>query len=114
MLVMKFGGTSVQNATSMRSVIDIVTTHAVSESGTVVILSATSGTTTMLLDVARAAARKHDVEESLHELNVRHRSMLSELVPGSDSVHIDDLCAELGEYLRALSVLGECSNESDL
>lgn len=112
MLVMKFGGTSVQDAPAMESVINIVTSRAATETGTVVVLSATSGTTNSLLQMARAAARKSDVSEMLRELTDRHVSMLLALAPQASVECVTILCEQLHAYVRALAILGECSNES--
>lgn len=112
MLVMKFGGTSVKDASAMESVINIVTSHASSETGTVVVLSATAGTTSQLLEMGLAASRGQEVEDLIREISHRHSAMLLSLAPDADIQVIASLCDQLRDYLHALSVLGECSDES--
>ncbi|MFN5875833.1 MAG: aspartate kinase, partial [Ignavibacteria bacterium] len=52
MQVLKFGGTSVRNAEALTSVSAIVRQQALRNNGTVVVLSATAGTTNALLALA--------------------------------------------------------------
>lgn len=82
MLVMKFGGTSVGKADSIRQTAQILATH--SKNGPVVgIVSAMSGITNTLLATADAAAAgdSETVETSRAVLLAPHRSALLELIP---------------------------------
>jgi aspartate kinase len=61
MLVMKFGGTSVGDANCFKQVVEIVKTAKEKDKDTVVVVSAMSGITNLLIDGAKAAAKgDHD------------------------------------------------------
>lgn len=61
MLVMKFGGTSVGDANCFKQVVEIVKTAKARDKDTVVVVSAMSGITNLLIEGAKAAARgDHD------------------------------------------------------
>lgn len=53
MLILKFGGTSVRNASALRNVVAIVRNCYPGTNGLVVVLSATAGTTNDLLELSR-------------------------------------------------------------
>lgn len=112
MLVMKFGGTSVQDAEAFRNVIEIITSRNGEQGGLLVVLSATSGTTTTLLDIARASASGIDVDERINELELRHRSILIDLTDQSHARVLEALFGELRQYVSALLILGEVTAES--
>lgn len=63
MIVMKFGGTSVQHAAALRQVAAIVAEHAQRHDGVVAVLSATAGTTSQLLELARHAASGRNIDQ---------------------------------------------------
>ena len=81
-VVMKFGGTSVQDSDSIRNVINIVRD---TKSGKVVVVSAISRATTTLEIIARAAAAKDvkEAERQLEEIINRHHVIINELVTES-------------------------------
>ncbi|MBC8125115.1 MAG: aspartate kinase [Candidatus Kapabacteria bacterium] len=112
MLVMKFGGTSVQDATSLKQVASIVKNHLHEQDGLVVVLSATAGTTDVLLDIARGAGLGRDVSNELEALDTRHTTILAELAPLATHVALRSILEDCKVYTRALSVLGECTSQS--
>lgn len=109
MIVAKFGGTSVGDANAMLAVAQILRDRIATHGSVIGVASATSGTTNSLLTLA--SVRNADVEQSLRS---RHHAILKDAVSGACEAHarIDALCDELTTYLDALSILGECTDES--
>lgn len=117
MIVMKFGGTSVQSAAAMRNVIDIVASAAALQK--VVVASACSGVTNSLIELAGYAANAdvQAVETLLGELTERHRTVCHELVHGTALFQptltaVDALCAELRTLCEGIALLRECTERS--
>jgi aspartate kinase len=80
MLVMKFGGTSVQDAAALRNVVQIVVSQR--ERSPLVVLSACAGVTNALIDAGQKAASGKS-EEALAvfaSLHLRHNSIADELL----------------------------------
>lgn len=105
MLVLKFGGTSVADEGAMRRVAAIIATHDSEPDGIVVVLSATSGTTTQLLNIAQLAGSGQPFQEELDSVLTRHRQVALALL-GSPAC-IEMLCDECRDYAHAVSELGE-------
>ncbi len=114
-LVMKFGGTSVGSAEAIRRVTDIV--QAARASGewaqVVVVVSAMSKVTDMLLSGAQAAAAGEEAlpQQLAAEMRSRHLAALRELAPQAVEVGAT-LSAYLDEFAalcHAIRVLGEAS-----
>lgn len=79
--IMKFGGTSVGDASAIQKVAEIV--HAASrESDLVVVVSAMSGVTNQLLEAAKHASigDRAAVQEIFSQLRSRHRAAIRELI----------------------------------
>lgn len=117
MLVLKFGGTSVQNALALRQVASIVQSAHQQHGALVVVLSATSGTTNTLLQLADKASKRIDIQADLEELQLRHCTIARELYAGehaniTEFEPILDLCSELQQFLHGIHVLEECTAES--
>jgi aspartate kinase len=112
MLVMKFGGTSVQDSRALRSVASIVRSATAAGEPVIAVLSATSGTTNELLRCARAAGGGHDVHSDVEAIAERHRAILTELAPSAPHDGLNAVLAELAAYTRALGVLDECTDQS--
>lgn len=83
-VVMKFGGTSVEDAAAIRRVCQLVKRRLRYQP--VVVVSALAGVTDQLLDAGRAAAEGCDeaVSESLQLLRQRHEQVAGDLVGGED------------------------------
>lgn len=80
MLVVKFGGTSVENAPAIRKVKDII--QSKKEQPLVVILSAFGGTTDTLLECGMVASvGNHNYKEILKALSERYLAVVRELMP---------------------------------
>ncbi len=110
MIVMKFGGTSVQNASALRQVASIVADHARQHDGVVAVLSATAGTTSQLLDLARHAAGGCSIDHEFETLEQRHLEIAREL--GVSSATIEVFLTECREHLDAAAILGECTPQT--
>jgi bifunctional aspartokinase / homoserine dehydrogenase 1 len=82
MKVMKFGGTSVGDATRINQLIDIVRLEKERDPNVVVVVSAMSGVTNLLLGAAHEAAKGNTaaIESAHNTLLAKHRTALSDLV----------------------------------
>ena len=78
-VVMKFGGTSVQDSDSIKNVINIVKNNPLKK---VVVVSAISKATTALENIARFAAEKNidEAHKLLKDIINRHHVIIDELV----------------------------------
>jgi aspartate kinase len=116
MIVMKFGGTSVEDATAMRNVATIVRRHAVRRP--LVVVSACAGVTNRLLALARGArlGGKGDALAQVEDLRVRHRRIAHELFQGevlfTVQSQIDAIMDDLSDLARSVAILGELTDRS--
>ncbi len=117
MIVMKFGGTSNEDATAMENVIRIVGNHL--DERPVVVISAISKATNELENAARVASSGdyEKAEAGIAGLFDRHRGIVSGLVKSKAAavelnrilkVHLE----EIKNLLRGLSLLGELTPRS--
>ncbi|MBS1830193.1 MAG: lysine-sensitive aspartokinase 3 [Acidobacteria bacterium] len=100
MIVMKFGGTSVESATAIARVATIVSARL--DRRPVVVVSAMGKTTNRLLAIAKAAAEGQQSEalRQLEELREYHRSEAVQIVREEDKAELDQL---LDEHFTELS-----------
>ncbi|MBI1849890.1 MAG: aspartate kinase [Planctomycetes bacterium] len=105
MIVMKFGGTSVGSAGSIRAVVELV--RARLRRKPLVVVSALAGVTDALESAARAALRG---TISVAAIRRRHVDVLREL--DLATTLIDPEFRELDEILRGIQLLGELSPRS--
>jgi len=117
LVVMKFGGTSVGNARRMQEVAEIVS-HSDFEQR-VVVVSAMSGITDLLLSAAHAAADKkhHDFMAAQQAIQTAHHTAIEELaLPADQAKHltaaVNELLEELAHVLESIYALGELSNRA--
>ena len=82
-VVLKFGGTSVEDAAAIQRLIAIVQSRA--EGQPVVVVSALAGVTDQLLEAGNAAAQGHlgTALSVVREIYIRHERMADELVSGA-------------------------------
>jgi aspartate kinase len=106
MIVMKFGGTSVESAVAIERVAGIVKAHA--SRRPVVVVSAMGKTTNRLLAAADAAVRgdREGALRQVNELDQFHRGECARLGVSLDPF-LDAHFQELAELLRGLAVMGE-------
>ncbi|HEX5050867.1 MAG TPA: aspartate kinase [Planctomycetota bacterium] len=102
---MKFGGTSVGDAQSIRQVVQVVQEHLAQRP--VVVVSAHAGVTDALLDVARRAPTG-DADTSA--VAARHRRILRDLDLPEDL--LDALLGELQDLARGLRLVGSASAQA--
>jgi aspartate kinase len=105
MIVMKFGGTSVGDAVRIRTVVRLVAERA--DRRPVVVVSALSGVTNLLLDTAHRALKGPAPAADLAD---RHRKVLSDLGLPGDLVQeeLDDLRS----LLKGITLVGELTPRS--
>lgn len=116
MIVMKFGGTSVQDASALRRVAEIVG-HGLPQQ-LVVVASACAGVTNTLLEIAHGARDGRGTRplEGVEQLRQRHRKIAHELFSGevlyTVQSQVDALLDELRDLVRSIVILGELTNRS--
>src|SRR5438552_18625272 len=104
MIVMKFGGSSVESAAAIERVAGIVAARR--REGPLVVVSAMAKTTDRLVEMSEAAAsgKRAKAQRLLDALRQLHHRE----APGTQA-QIDPLFHELDELLQGLTVLGELS-----
>ena len=116
MIVMKFGGSSLESAEAIRRVCGIVAARA--SQRPVVVVSAMGKTTDRLLDAGETAAagRLDEALGKLAGLRSFHDQEAGDVAPADarDKLgdHLDHHFGELSELLRGLAVLGEMTPRS--
>src|SRR4051794_2754858 len=116
MIVMKFGGTSVESATAIQRVAGIVRTREAKRP--VVVVSAMGKTTNKLLAIANAAIEgdRADYIKQLHDLRDFHSREARMVAPLERRAELDrtldDHFQELTELVKGLAVLGELTPRS--
>lgn len=113
---MKFGGSSVANAQNINKVIAIVK-EALKKDKTVVVSSAISGCTDELIAIGKEAlSQNENYTVRIDQLELRHISLIEELIPAEDYTSIKQECRELFNKLREICkgvfLLKELSNLS--
>jgi aspartate kinase len=116
MIVMKFGGTSVESAAAIERVAGIV--RARLHQKPVVVVSAMGKTTNRLLEIARTAisGKREDFIRSIHDLRSFHSREARLVVPLSERAELDrtldELFQELSELVKGLAIVGELTPRS--
>jgi aspartate kinase len=116
MIVMKFGGTSVESAAAIERVAGIVKARA--DRRPIVVVSAMGKTTNKLLAIAQTAVsgKREDYIRQLHDLRDFHSREARQVATlahraALDQV-LDDLFDELTELIKGIAVLGELTPRS--
>src|SRR5579883_1715739 len=105
MLVMKFGGTSVGSPERFLGVVEIVRSKMEKHGAPIVVLSAMSGVTDMLIEAAHKA-KERDLEgalEVLDRIQERHKDTIYSLF--QQSAIVDELTEELENHLNKLDII---------
>jgi len=112
MLVHKFGGTSVGSAGRFEKVVEII--NQTNDRDAVVVVSAMSGTTTVLIEAARAAARGDSAiyREASEALRQKHIGAVEALLAGTDEheplvVQITERLQMFERLCASIEMLGE-------
>lgn len=115
-LVMKFGGTSIGTVDAMKQAVQIICDKYASWPGMVVVTSALSGVTNLLIDSATQAARgdMSFYHHAVDELNQRHQELIDQLITNAARKHqvaweVKHLIADFSNLCQAINVLGEAS-----
>jgi aspartate kinase len=116
MIVMKFGGTSVESAIAIARVAEIV--KARQERHPIVVVSAMGKTTNKLLAIAQSAlkGRREDYLARIHDLRDYHSREARQIVSLAERTELDrtldEHFQELTELAKGLAVLGELTPRS--
>jgi aspartate kinase len=116
MIVMKFGGTSVEDAAAIRNITGIIRKEIVREP--VVVVSACAGITNQLIRTATRASHgeKEKALEEVAAIESRHKKIAKDLFDGDLLKFVNKRIAAIGGELSALvngvAVLGELTPRS--
>ncbi len=116
MIVMKFGGTSVESAAAIERVASIVKARA--DQHPIVVVSAMGKTTNKLLAIANSAVsgKREDYIRQLHDLRDFHSREARQVVPLAHRAELDrtldDHFQEMTELVKGIAVLGELTPRS--
>src|ERR1700690_2954885 len=116
MIVMKFGGTSVESAIAIERVAGIVKARVGRKP--VVVVSAMGKTTNKLLAIAQSAitGKREDYITQIHDLRDFHSREAGQVFPLPAPAELDrmldDHFRELTELVKGLAVLGELTPRS--
>ncbi|KLT64797.1 bifunctional aspartate kinase/homoserine dehydrogenase I [Pedobacter sp. BMA] len=112
MKVLKFGGTSVGSAENIKTLLSILAQEKL-QSNPVVVLSAMSGVTNLLTDMAEKAERGEDYDASLKEIEAKHFAVIRALLPAAAQnpvfTRLKIFFNELEDLLQAVTNLRELS-----
>jgi aspartokinase/homoserine dehydrogenase 1 len=116
MQVLKFGGSSVANATNIKKVIAVVKDKIHSDQ-TIVIVSALGGITDLLLTCSKLAAEGNEsYKEQLTEIEQRHLMAVRELIPiqhqSSVLSFVKTQCNEIEDICNGIFLLKELSERT--
>jgi aspartate kinase len=116
MIVMKFGGTSVESAAAIERVAAIVKARA--DRHPIVVVSAMGKTTNKLLAIAQdaIAGKREDYIRQLHDLRDFHSREARQVVPLAHRAELDrtldDHFQEMTELVKGIAILGELTPRS--
>ena len=116
MIVMKFGGTSVESAAAIERVAAIVKARA--DDHPIVVVSAMGKTTNKLLAIANSAisGKREDFIRQIHDLRDFHSREARRVVPLAHRAELDrtldDHFQEMTELVKGIAVLGELTPRS--
>ncbi len=113
MHVLKFGGSSVANATNINKVVDILQS-TLGQQKTIVVVSALGGITDALLDTAAlAAAGNVDYKAKLKEIELRHIETVKALIPvekqSATLSLVKKMCNDIEDLANGIFLLSELS-----
>lgn len=107
--ILKFGGTSVTGRARVAVIADVVRAR-MAHTHPVVVVSAQSGITDLLLELAALAAAGDEYSAKITELSDRHASAAADLGLVTEDVEpLGPLAAEVERLLHGVSLLRECS-----
>ncbi len=115
MKVLKFGGSSIADATRIQRVIDIINTYKNKE--TSVVVSAFGGVTDELIAIVKMALMNVDYAKRVQELEQRHLEILTALISNKKELEqiaqtVKTLFSEMVNLLKGISLVKECSDKT--
>lgn len=117
MIVMKFGGTSVQDTAAFKRTIDIILSRR--ERNPVVVLSATAGTTDMLEELCKNASEGDQMicDKIISDLKEKHHTIAKELIKDEKRLAeliaiLDAKTAQISDLVKGIFLLSELSKRS--
>ena len=109
--VLKFGGTSLQDAARIRSVVEIISGR-VADGPLIIVVSALGGITNALVEAAQAPVARRSHDAIVERVERRHRLIAGELGSAGEArrfaERLEDSIEELRDLLHGISLLGEC------
>ncbi|WP_412467122.1 bifunctional aspartate kinase/homoserine dehydrogenase I [Pedobacter sp. KLB.chiD] len=112
MKVLKFGGTSVGSAENIKTLLRLVGEEK-KKNNPVVVLSAMSGVTNLLTDMAEMAEKGEDYDKYLKEIEAKHFAVIRALLPAAAQnpvfTRLKIFFNELEDLLQAVTNLRELS-----
>lgn len=115
MKILKFGGTSVGSVTSIRAILNILEQEQGPEKP-IVVLSALSGVTNQLIDIAEKARQEQDYTAELKSIENRHFDLVRALLPVTAQNPVFSKLTiyfnQLEDILQSVSVLKELSPQT--
>lgn len=119
MRVLKFGGTSVGSAEAITAVVEITQREVESAGRTLIVASATSGTTSELLSIAsQAVTRRDHALQQLAALQQRHHELASTLLVAEETAlhaaiqDLDELFNAARQLVESMHILEEHTLQS--
>jgi aspartokinase/homoserine dehydrogenase 1 len=116
MIILKFGRTSTGSPEGIGRIIDILKDNEHGENVSVVVISALSGLTDTLVDLAKTAAAGSAFKQRTEELAARFTGLAAQYLKGSHKKDaekdIENHISELYRTLDGISLLGELSDRS--
>ncbi|TDG35386.1 bifunctional aspartate kinase/homoserine dehydrogenase I [Pedobacter changchengzhani] len=112
MKILKFGGTSVGSAENIKTLLSIVANEKL-QSNPVVVLSAMSGVTNLLTDMAEKAERGEDYNNGIKEIENKHFEVIRALLPAASQnpvfTRLKIFFNEIEDLLQSVANLQELS-----
>lgn len=109
MIVMKFGGTSMGSADSIKNVAHIIQLQ-LKKGPAAIVVSAVSGTTDQLIDLANTAlSNQGDINQQLEEIKQKHFQIITQL--GIENT-TQELFQVLEEFITGINLIKELSPHS--
>lgn len=102
MKILKFGGTSVGSAQSIKTLVSIVEEAHKKDNDIAVITSAMGGVTNSLLEIAKLAEEQQDYTALMQQIEQRHIEVIKTLIPAKNQ---NPLLMQLKIYLNDLDEL---------
>ena len=120
MRVIKFGGTSVQNADRITTVLHIAATASRAPGGAVLVSSALSGTTSQLLQIADLAKnqQREQAAQLVEDIRRRHLGEAAQLLRADSTLlqqlnqQIQEIVSRIASLLEGILLLRECSGRT--